>query len=139
MVRHGFREAKAEFKRVLIPGGYVLLAWNILQTDNPFLQAYAALKEKYAENIAHPDRANLEVIRSFFYPETVITYQLPNVQLLDAASFKGYLLSFSTVPLQTENRYKEMVDELEALHAKYAENGLVKMEYQTMLYLAQVS
>ncbi|MEO5593694.1 MAG: hypothetical protein ABIR15_12245 [Chitinophagaceae bacterium] len=36
-----------------------------------------------------------------------------------------------------DSRYANMVTELEILTAQYAENGLLKMEYDTMLYLAQ--
>jgi ubiquinone/menaquinone biosynthesis C-methylase UbiE len=138
---HWFNEeaVKKEFKRILIPGGTILLVWNILQADTPFLKGYAALKEKYAENLPHPGRANLESIQGFFYPSAVTTHQIRNIQWLTAEGLKGYLLSFSTVPLKTEILYNNMIDELKNLFEQYAENGLIKMEYETMLYLSKIA
>ena len=128
---------KQEFKRILQPGGYVLLVWNILQTDTPFLKTYAALKNKYAEQDAHPEQANPESVRQFFHPNPVLAHKIRNIQWRDAEGLKGLLLSSSKIPLPDDSRYANMITELETLSAQYAENGLLKMEYDTMLYLAQ--
>ena len=137
---HWFKlpELKQEFKRILKPGAYVLLVWNILQSGTAFLKDYASLKEKYAEKHAHADQANLDSIRLFFDPCPVIEQHLKNIEWRDAEGLKGLLLSSSKVPLRDESRYTDMMKELEILSEQYAENGLLKMEYETMLYLAQM-
>jgi hypothetical protein len=38
------------------------------------------------------------------------------------------------MPLETEPSYKEMIYRLEELFARYGENGLVKMEYETKIF-----
>ena len=129
---------KEEFRRILQPGGYILLAWNILQTDTPFLKAYDAVKEKYAEKNVHPDHADPEIINQFFAPNPVITHQLSNIQLRDADGLTGLLSSSSKTPLPGEPRYKQMMDDIETLVDQYAESGLLKLEYKTKLYLAQL-
>lgn len=129
---------RKEFARILKPGGYVLLVWNMLQTNTPFLQAYAAVKEKYAEKNAHPDHANLENIRGFFAPRPVVTHQLRNIQWRDADGLKGLLTSSSKVPLPSESHYTDMMNGLEILARQYADNGLLKLEYETMLYIGTI-
>src|SRR6266481_5895551 len=53
---HWFDRSKcrAEFKRILRPGGWVVLVWNDRRTDStPFLRAYEQLLHTYATDYAH--------------------------------------------------------------------------------------
>lgn len=134
---HWFRpeETCQEFWRILNASGHILLLWNILQTDHPFLKAYSDLKAKYENTIQHTHRANLERIREIFAPNEVVTQNFRNAQQLNAEGFKGYFQSFSTVPLQDDARYEPMMQELNKLFDTYQQNGLVTMEYETQLFL----
>jgi len=134
---HWFRpeETKMEFDRILKPSGRVLLIWNILQSDTPFLKAYTELKEKYSQKIVHAHRADLERIKEFFYPSPVLTHSFRKTQQLNASGLKGHLLSFSTVPLASDSRFQEMIKELDGLFERYENQGLINMEYETKLYL----
>jgi ubiquinone/menaquinone biosynthesis C-methylase UbiE len=128
---------KKEFSRILKPGGYTLLIWNILFDNTPFLAAYHKLKKKYAADIKHTHRANLSSIEAFFRPARVITRNFQHTQLLKREELKGYFLSFSTVPLQDNPSYNSMIQELDQLFLQYEKNGYVKMDYETKLYLSQ--
>ncbi|MCZ4243553.1 class I SAM-dependent methyltransferase [Pedobacter punctiformis] len=130
---------KEEFYRIAKPGAHVLLIWNILQDRTDFLKEYQALKAKYAPDVVHPHRANLENIQDFFKPHELTIQNLYHSQNLDKTSLKGYLLSFSTVPLFDHPDYDSMIEELEILFDQHEHNGQVKMEYETRLYLAQIS
>jgi len=134
---HWFRpeETKREFERILKSSGHVLLVWNILQSDTPFLKAYTELKEKYSEKLAHANRDNLERIKDFFYPAPVVVHQFRHAQPLNEVGLVGHLLSFSTVPLEGDAGHAEMMEELAMLFAQYADQGLVHLEYETRLYL----
>ncbi|WP_131538847.1 class I SAM-dependent methyltransferase [Pedobacter nototheniae] len=132
-------KVKKEFDRIAKPGAYALLIWNILQDRTDFLKEYQSLKDKYAPDVVHPHRANLENIKAFFEPHELTIQNLYHSQTLDKTSLKGYLLSFSTVPLIGHPDYDPMIEELEALFDKHEQNGQVKMEYETRLYLAQIS
>lgn len=131
---HWFRpnETRKEFERILKPSGHILLIWNIVQSDTPFLKAYTDLKKKYEHTIVHPHRANLERIQEIFAPNKVITQNFRNTQQLDAEGFKGYFLSFSTVPLDGND---EMLQELNHIFETYNQNGKVTLEYETKLFL----
>jgi ubiquinone/menaquinone biosynthesis C-methylase UbiE len=136
---HWFRpeETKKEFDRILKPSGHILLASNILQTDMPFLKAYKALKEKYSEKLMHNNRATLERISEFFYPAQVNTHSFTERQQLNEVGLKGHLLSFSTIPLEDDPRYADMMRELGGLFNLYNDQGRVEMVYESRLYLVQ--
>ncbi|MFT3935825.1 MAG: class I SAM-dependent methyltransferase [Chitinophagaceae bacterium] len=130
---------KKEFQRILKPNGYVLLAWNILQSNTPFLKAYALLKEKYEEQDAHPDHADSIMINHFFAPQPVIKQEIENVQWRDADGLKGLLLSSSKIPQPQDERYASMMNELQQIIEKYAVNGKFELIYSTKLYLAKLN
>ena len=134
---HWFRpaETRKEFERILKASGHVLLVWNILQSNTPFLKGYTALKETFAQKIEHPHRANLERIREIFDPAPVTTHNFKQSQQLDIEGLKGHLLSFSTVPLESDHRFSEMMRELERLFEQHNHQGLIDLEYETKIYL----
>ncbi len=59
-------DTRKEFQRVLKPGSYAILAWNIQKTDTPFLQAYADLKETYRIDEVPATNTDEQQITSFF-------------------------------------------------------------------------
>ena len=138
---HWFSPAavRPEFGRILKPGGHAVLVWNIQRDDKPFLSEYKALKEKYSEAMNHTHRANLESIRDFFAPAIVNFQTFPHAHAFDRESLRGYLLSFSTTPLSGDARFDAMMQELDALFARHQQDGVVQMEYETKVYLAQIS
>lgn len=134
---HWFRpeETRREFERILQPSGHILLIWNILQTDTPFLKAYADLKAKYENKIEHPHRANLERIQEIFAPKPVITQNFRHTQQLNKEGFEGYFLSFSTIPLKGDERYEAMMQELDEIFEQHQQDGKISLTYETKLYL----
>jgi len=131
---HWFRpeETRKELERILRPSGHILLIWNIMQSDNPFLKAYTDLKKKYENPIVHPHRDNLHTIQDIFAPNKVITQNFRNTQQLDAEGFQGHFFSFSTIPLAGSD---EMRHELNRIFDTYNQDGTVTLEYETKLYL----
>ena len=134
---HWFRppETRKEFERVLKPSGHILLVWNILQSDTPFLKAYTQLKDAYSEQMVHEHRDNLERITQIFTPHPVITHHFTHTQQLDAEGLKGHLLSFSTVPLEGHTKYPDMMAALHKLFEQHNKQGLIELMYKTKLYL----
>jgi len=57
-------------------------------------------------------------------------------ELLDFESLKGQLLSASYIPLQGQPGYEPMLEELEQLFNNTQQNGFVKVEYDTKIYMA---
>lgn len=126
--------AKLEFRRILKPPGYIVLIWNIRTTNTPFLAAFEELKIEYGTDYKATRILKENDIASFFAP-AVIKYQcIPHFQLLGYEALKGQLLSTSYIP-QEGRKHDEMIEKLDELFGQYAENGLVKIEYETKIYL----
>jgi hypothetical protein len=54
--------------------------------------------------------------------------------MLDFTGFKGRLLSSSYVPQNNP----QMIDALKVLFDKYQKDGMVKFEYDTVIYTGQI-
>ena len=133
-------KARTEFKRILRPGGYVVLIWNERELDaTPFLIGYEALLVKYAYDYGTVRHENIhkEELNNFFQKEYgSATFQ--NVQVFDFEGLKGRMLSASYMPNVTDAIYGKMIDELRILFAKHAENDRINVLYETNVYVSQI-
>jgi SAM-dependent methyltransferase len=130
-------QTKKEFLRILKPGGHIVLAWNLRLKHTPFLREYHELKLKFGIDYKSNQMVDEESITGFFYPNAFTVHHFPNVQWLDFESLKGQLLSASYIPLPGHPSYNTMINELIHLFVNYNENGLVRMEFETTLYINQ--
>jgi ubiquinone/menaquinone biosynthesis C-methylase UbiE len=62
------RATKAEFRRILRPGGFVVLIWNERLVVGPFLEGYEALLQRYCPEYAEVDHRRIDgpVMDQFF-------------------------------------------------------------------------
>lgn len=128
---------KKEFLRILKPGGFIVLAWNLRLKHTPFLQDYEALKARFGIDYQATKMVDEGAIQEFYEPMAIRTHSFSNIQLLDFESLKGQLLSASYIPLPGHSSYDTMIDELVHLFVTYNVNGFIKMEYETKLYVNQ--
>ncbi len=128
-------QTKKEFFRILKPEGHIVLAWNVRLGHSPFLQAYHTLRQKFAIDYKESNMIDEEAIHIFFHPMLVRFHSFPNIQQLDFEALKGQLLSASYMPLPGHPSYNDMINELIVLFIEHNENGLVKMEFETRLYI----
>ncbi len=128
-----------EFKRVLKAGGSAVLIWNERQLDTTlFLEEYEALLLKYANDygqVRHENISNTEI--SAFYKAPFDSATFPNEQVFDLDSLKGRMLSSSYMPTENDPRFPALVGELQAVFAKHAENGRIRVLYDTRVYTSQ--
>jgi ubiquinone/menaquinone biosynthesis C-methylase UbiE len=129
-----------EFKRILKPGGYVVLMWNERQLDTtPFLREYEQLLLKYAndyEKVRH-ENVTVDVLEDFFHkPFAQKTFE--NIQVLNFEGLKGRLLSSSYMPWEDDPKYPAMIEELSSLFAKHAESDKIKIFYSTNVFFCQL-
>ncbi|MFZ1701305.1 MAG: class I SAM-dependent methyltransferase [Pyrinomonadaceae bacterium] len=131
---------RAEFKRILKAGGYVVLIWNERQLDTtPFLTEYEAFLLKYARDystVRHENVAAAE-LETFFQAEFG-SATFANVQVFDFNGLKGRMLSASYMPPDDHPVYPEMIEELESIFAKHHENGKIKVFYDTNVYFSRI-
>lgn len=139
---HWFDQEKThrEFSRILKNGGDIVLMWNERQLDTtPFLREYEQFLLKYANDYSKVRHENVnEEILSTFFGKPFSRKTFENVQIFDFDGLKGRMLSASYMPSEGDVRYDDMIDELRSLFAKHAENGKIKVFYDTNIFYSEV-
>ncbi len=134
--------ARGEFARVLRPGGWVAVIWNERQTNaSPFLRSYETLLRDfgtdYAEVAANYPRTRQ--MEEFFGPGAFQQRVFHNEQILDWEGLRGRLLSSSYSPPRGDSRHEPMLAELENIFLVHAENGRVRVAYDTRVYYGRLA
>jgi ubiquinone/menaquinone biosynthesis C-methylase UbiE len=133
--------ARLEFARILKPPGYVVLAWNEMQTEStPLMIAYERLLQTYAIDYRQVDhrRIDFDVMRDFFSPGYSNLKQFDNVQVFDYEGLKGRLLSSSYVPQSGHPNYSPLLEGLKEAFQIHQTDGHVRFIYKTLLYYGQL-
>lgn len=136
------REAsKAEFGRILKPGGPVVLIWNERKTTSDFEKEYDALIIAHARDYVQVDHRNIQTkdIEDFFAPKPVQLEVFANEQVFDFEGLQGRLLSSSYMPARDEEGYGPMIADLRALFERYQHAGTITIQYDTNVYVGRVS
>ena len=127
---------RAEFVRILKPGGWVVLLWNERLTDStPFLRAYERLLLEFGtdyKEVRH-ERTTAE-IKDFFAPaahqERVFKFE----QRFDYSGIEGRLLSSSYTPQPDSQKYDPMLREMRRIFDQHQVNGEIVVEYDTRVF-----
>ncbi|MEO7908559.1 MAG: class I SAM-dependent methyltransferase [Roseiflexaceae bacterium] len=140
---HWFDHAKsrAEFARILRPGGWVALVWNERQADStPFLQAYEQLLRTYSSEYETLNHRQIDRATSaaFFAPGTFALQTFANTQIFDFEGVKGRLLSSSYTPAPGQPTYQPMLDELATIFQQCQVDSTVAFEYDTNVYYGRL-
>jgi SAM-dependent methyltransferase len=129
--------AKKEFQRILKPGGYVVLLWNLRQEDaSPFMRAYENLLEIYGINYHEvaADNFDLTMIKDFYAPCDFSFEMVKNPIKMDLEGARGRLDSTSYVPKPGDKKYEAMIKDFNAMFEAHQENKLVEFIYETKIY-----
>jgi SAM-dependent methyltransferase len=133
-------KAKDEFRRILKPGGHVLLMWNTRTRDDAFDREYEAYLLKYGadfQTVRHEQIA-AETFSAFFKTGSYKQIRLPNPQTMDLEALKGRMLSSSYMPQEGAANFDEMMRSLRELFDRHQKQGKVVMTYDTELHIGQV-
>lgn len=128
--------ARAETKRILVPGGHAALVWNDRKLDcDAFHAAYEAALVRWGTDYVKVRHANVgaEIIRAFFGHEPAVR-TLENHQDLDRDGLMGRARSSSYVPKPSQPGHDELFAELERLFAAHATAGVVRVFYETKVW-----
>lgn len=130
------RRARAEFERILKPGGWVALVWNERLTSTPFLADYEQLLHRYSPDYLKVDHRNVEetALDEFFHPGRLRQDTFFMRQQFDWEGVQGRWLSSSYVPAAGQPGHDEMRSELKTIFSRYQQDGLVDWEYKTRVY-----
>ena len=133
-------KARAEFVRILKPGGWCVLVWNERRTDStPFLRAYEQMILIYGtdyKEVRH--ERTTETIDKFFAPASFQTRVFETSQQFDYPALEGRLLSSSYAPQEGNPNYPPMLKALRAIFDEFNREGLVSFEYNTRVYYGRL-
>lgn len=132
--------ARAEFRRILQSGGWVVLAWNGYRVESsPLMAAYQDLVVRYGTDYSEVRREVVGCeVESFYAPGTCKCARFEFEQLFDHEGLKGRLLSASYAPEPGHPNYEAMLRDLREIFDANEENGRVTFEYETELYYGQL-
>ncbi len=130
------KRCRAEFARILKPGGWVVLIWNDRKTvATPFLIEYEKLLQTYATDYSKVDHKQIDdVVVKEFFGYAPAKKLFPSLQEFDYEGLKGRLLSSSYAPEPGQRGHNEMLRDLEKLFEARQENGRVQFVYDTVVY-----
>jgi SAM-dependent methyltransferase len=128
--------ARAEFARILKPGGWCVLIWNERRTaSTPFLREYEQLLLTYAtdyKEVRH--ERTTDIIHEFFAPAPFREQVFDLRQQFDYEGTAGRLLSSSYAPLEGHPSHAPMMRELQRIFRAHAADNVVEFEYITRVY-----
>jgi SAM-dependent methyltransferase len=129
---HWFDHEKAakEFRRILRPGGWVVLVSNSrVRDDSPQSQEYEALLREhgtdYEANRWRYDSAPR--VDAFFAGGELFRDEIHGEQRLTREELIGQTQSLSVTPKTGDTKYEEMREALRELFSKWQEDGVVVM------------
>ena len=132
--------ARREFKRILKPGGWLVLLWNERDVDGtPFLREYEQLLLTYGTDYADVrHERTTEAVSEFFDPAAYEERAFPMRQEFDYAGLEGRLLSSSYAPGPGHPKHAPMLRELRRIFEKHAKDGRVAFDYKTRVYFGRL-
>lgn len=138
-------KTRAEFGRILVPGGRVVLVWNERRTEGDAMaQAYTAITEEYrtirrVETHYALTSGDRRIMVDFFGPGGMEITRFDNHQILDFEGLVGRVLSSSSMPLPGQPRHGEMIDRLRRFFDEFQVGGRVRIEYDTRAYHGRIT
>lgn len=133
-------KTKREFKRIAKPNAWVVLVWNVRDTESPLIRDYESLLLEYGNDYANSNAKKLDKVamNTFFSEQTINTVSFRNVQQFDWEGFKGRLLSMSFIPGPENEKYTAMLEHLKQIFLCYEKNGVIEFLYKTNLYYSHI-
>lgn len=133
---------KAECKRILKPGGKIILVWNTRDTESIITKENEKIDIQFCKNfngycggISGP--LNQENIDEFFCGN----YELKlfeNPLVYDREGFIGRNLSSSYAPKESDEAYEEYIAALSDMFDKFSVDGVIKYPFYTQSYIGEV-
>jgi SAM-dependent methyltransferase len=132
--------ARAEFRRVLRPGGLAALVWNDRDVDGcPMLAEYERLLRAHAPAYAALERrgGGDAGVHAFFAPSRALERSLPLVQRLPWEGVAGRARSASYVPRDGPD-HDALFAGLRAAFERHARHGLVELRHDTRVFVGRL-
>lgn len=128
-------QAKAEFRRILSPNGYVVLLWNRFGGD-PYDDEKATIEAKYrlSPAISYENRAI-----SLFGKNGYQTAEFDNSMLQTYEEFLGGWSSASYIPNEGTDAYVCFEEQAANLFHRHAQNGRIQTTVKTVCFYGKLN
>ena len=132
--------ARAEFMRILQPGGWAVLVWNGYRVESsPLMAAYQDLVVRYGTDYSEVRREIVGCdVESFYAPGNCKCARFEFQQVFDYEGLKGRLLSASYAPEPDHPNYETMLRDVRKIFDANQKDGRVVFNYETELYYGQL-
>ncbi|CAG7653963.1 class I SAM-dependent methyltransferase [Paenibacillus allorhizosphaerae] len=133
--------AQAEFKRIVKPGGKVVLLWNSRLTHGtPFREAYDRLLQTFGTDYKEVNHKNIspDILATFFKPGTMQEARFTIQQAFDFEGLRGRLLSSSYSPAPGHPNHEPMINELRLIFDRSKQDGKVFFDYETEVFWGEI-
>jgi SAM-dependent methyltransferase len=133
-------KTRGEFRRILKPGGFVVLIWNERQLEtNEFLRDYEKFLLGFGSDYLQVRHENISDDKlGDFFPRGFKSVSFPNKQILDFEGLLGRALSSSYMPTEADARFGEMKKTLRDIFTNHQENGRIAILYDTNVFYGQL-
>jgi len=128
--------ALREFRRIVKPGGWVVLMWNQRDESDPFTAAYGVATMNEASGVDRIHARKGEVLLASPLFQDAGLERFPHEQWLDEDGLIGRALSVSYAP-RDPTRVEAVVASLRALFARYQDDHKVRLRYETRVFSAR--
>jgi SAM-dependent methyltransferase len=142
---HWFEPAASrnEFLRIVKLGGSCALIWNtMIAGKSEFGIGYERIKEEFGFKTGRVRHESVEKsgrLDTFFGAGSWGKHTFENSQKLDLKGLVGRLLSSSYAPKEGHTQHGPMTKALEALFDRCHENGFIRIEYATDVFLGRMA
>jgi SAM-dependent methyltransferase len=131
---------RAEFKRILRSGGWVVLVWNERRPNQKsFAGRYEEIVDEFGtdhQRVAHQNitATSSDAMAQFFQSAGYAVETFDNAQFLDLDGVIARAHSSSYLPLPGQPRSEEMLAALREAFSTYAVGGNVRLDYDTKAF-----
>jgi ubiquinone/menaquinone biosynthesis C-methylase UbiE len=133
---------RREFGRILVPGGWGAVIWNTpVLGEDEFGRGYEKIKSDFGtdfDRVRHEQIEKTSRFDTFFGAGRWQKRSFSNFQTLNFTGLKGRVHSSSYMPKATHPTYAAMIAAVQELFDRCQKGGVVRMDYETELFLGQL-
>lgn len=135
--RQAFRQ---EARRILRPGGKVVLIWNSTDRGHPFIHAHNAVHDRFCPGYTARQADQVESPGAFddFFAHTCEMRVFDNSFDTDEESYVGRSLSSSYSPREDDPNAAPFVEALRQVFRRHAAGGILRFPNITRCYVGEV-
>lgn len=126
---------RTECRRILRPGGWVLLVWNQRDENSPLIRALADLNREFCPRFQGFSKGGNYDVNGFFQGRFQQA-SFPNDTLCSEDAFIGRCLSSSYAPASDDIPYRQA---LSGLFRRFSHDGVLAYPYVTVCFFGRLS